>query len=66
MRVQRKLKQKNFFNRYYFSSCPPKISLISQPTTTTQYTVKVPETNSTIELKALTRNLEIMLQTQKK
>ena len=34
-RIHRRLKQRNLYNRYYFSSCPPKISLITQPTATT-------------------------------
>jgi hypothetical protein len=58
-RQHRRLKQRNLYNRYYFSSCPPKISLITQPTATT---LRAPESNSTIELQALTKNLEAMLQ----
>lgn len=58
--LQRRLKQRNFYNRYYFSSCPPKISNITQPTTLT-LSLKGPETNSTIELKALTHNIDLML-----
>lgn len=58
-RLHRRLKQRNLYNRYYFSNCPPKISLITQPTATT---LRAPESNSTIELQALTKNLEIMLQ----
>jgi len=55
------MKKRNLFNEYYFSLQPPKISVITQPTTTTLYTVKGPESNSTIELKALTKNIDIML-----
>jgi hypothetical protein len=53
-RLQRRVKQRNLYNRYYFSSCPPKISIITQPTATT---LRPPETNSTLELQALTKNL---------
>jgi len=62
VKTQQKLKQRNLYNRYYFSSCPPKISLITQPTATT---LKIQETNSTIELQALTKNLEDMLKPNK-
>ena len=61
VKIQKKVKQRNLFNNYYFSNCPPKISIITQPTITTLFTIKGPETNSTIELKALTHNIDLML-----
>lgn len=59
----RRLKQRNLYNRYYFSSCPPKISTLTNPTATS---LRPPDSNSTIELQALTRNLEAMLQPKHK
>lgn len=62
---QRKVKQRNLYNRYYFSKYPPKISLITQPTIATTFSIRAPETNSTIEIKALTRHIDLMLSKQK-
>lgn len=40
--LQRNVKQRNLYNRYYFSNCPPKISQITQPTTATVLSIKAP------------------------